>query len=116
MRILVEVRCGEKSGRCGQLLGNIIKYDDGKIVFAHDPGPTSLHARMRQERNKPGFFSLPLCTTHKYVVLGDRWNNMVSGFVNLDVEIDEAERTKTKVLRLITRADFAAYFPDEMFD
>ena len=114
--ILVEVRCGEKSGRCGQLLGNIVKDDDGSVVFAHDPGPTSLHAPMRMERNQDGFFSIPLCTTHKYVVLGDRWNDMVSGFVDFDIEIDEAERDKTKVLRLITRADFAAYFPDGMFD
>ena len=117
MRVLVEIRCGENAGKCGLLLGEIGKTADDTIQIqapswydGYDFEPVLDEAvGPWKERNESGWFAVPFCRVHNLFLAGPqdaRYRERIGwDALKVDAELDEAVRTDTKVVRLVSRED-----------
>ena len=108
--ILVELRCGENSGKCGRLFGRVRRTEDGRYLAEDRDGNGT-------ETDPRDLFGFPTCSRHlrQITLYGTRdggapfpikKGDVGRAWLDLTAEVFEAERTGRTVTKVVIRSDF----------
>ena len=109
--ILVELRCGEDSGRCGRLIGRLRKLPDGRYISEDRDGNGFNRTVYRDAK-----FGFPTCPRHRkqigtFTTTDFKTQTPVQKYdwnefeLNLADEILRAGRSGKTVKRIVKRSD-----------